>query len=389
MNDKAEVPPKAVKAPLRKTKAHKPRRGIRELPSGRFQVRYTDPYGQVKSGGTFLRHDDAVERLDRILRSIDIGTYEQAKAIEEGGLDPKAITLIQLAEHWRAIRVNKRGEPLAAKTLKEYTRYVQNTLAPFRDKPIRSISASQVEKWWASEYRRAPREINAAYKHMSSLMKWAVKRKLINSNPCDIEGATSYISDETPKPTTQQVEIMLQEAPEGYKALIALAAWGGIRKGELLALRRSDIEIVNDDAGKDFLIHISKSITWANRIPEVKSTKNNETRVVVMPPFTQDIISRHLNSLAISPDALLFPLKPGGSELCNEHSIRPMWQRLRAQAGYSGPFHSLRTFGSSEYSKTDANYVELQRRFGHKDLKTAMRYQRTTGRERELARQLG
>lgn len=389
MKEKAETPQKTVKAPKRNTKAHKPRRGIRELPSGRFQVRYTDPYGQVKSGGTFLRHDDAVERLDRILRSIDIGTYEQAKAIEEGDLDPKALTLKQLADHWRTIRVNKRGEPLAPKTLHEYERLVESTLAPLKDKPIRSISSSQIEKWWAPEIRRAPRQTNAAYKHLSTLMEWAVKRKLITKNPCDIDGATSYTSKLPPAPSAKQVEIMLEEAPEEYKALIALAAWGGLRKGELLALRRSDIEVVKDKDGKDIYVYISKSITWEDRKPIEKAPKNSRARTIVMPPLTHEIITRHLNALPISPDALLFPRSAGSNEHCGEFQLKPFWEKLRAQAGFSGRFHSLRTFAATEYGKTDATHIELMERFGHSDIKTAMRYQRTTGRERDLVRKLG
>ncbi len=362
---------------------------IRKLPSGRFQLRYTDPDGLPQNGGTYATEAKANSALVKIAGAIDNGTYNRLKADADGELNPKTVTLSELAEHWRSIRVNKRGEPLAPKTSHEYARLVQSTLAPFKDKTIRSITSSQVEKWWATEYRRAPRQTNSAYKHLKTLFEWAVKRKLVSSNPCDIEGATSYTSKLPPAPSAKQVEIMLDVAPEEYKALIALAGWGGLRKGELLALTRSDVEVIKDGADKDIYVHVSKSVTWENKTPIVKSTKNTRARTVVMPPLVHEIITRHLTTVAIAPDALLFPRRGGNNEHWGEYQLQPIWEQIRVQAGYEGRFHSLRTFAASEYSKTGANDIELMARFGHSDIKTAMRYQRTTGRERDLARKLG
>lgn len=361
---------------------------IRKLPSGRFQLRYTDPDGLPQNGGTYATEAKANSALVKIAGAIDNGTYRSKKAVIDGDLDPKTLTLIQLADHWRSIRVNKYGKPLAPKTRLEYERLVQSTLKPFAEKPIRTLTSSQIEKWWASEYRRAPRQANAAYKHLSTLMDWAVKRKLITSNPCDIDGATSYKSGEPPVPSAKQVEIMLDVAPEEYKALIALAAWGGLRKGEILALRRSDIEIVKDDAEQDIYVHITRSVTWEERKSLEKEPKNNSVRTVVMPPVVHEIISRHLSTIPISPDALLFPRKAGINEHWGEYQINPIWRKIRAQAGFIGRFHSLRGFHLTQYGQI-ATYAEFMARGGHRDIKTAMRYQRTTGRERDLVRKLG
>jgi integrase len=39
---------------------------------------------------------------------------------------------------------------------------------------------------------------------------------------------------------------MLENAPTSFNAIIALAAYGGLRKGEILELRRKDGEQIKD-----------------------------------------------------------------------------------------------------------------------------------------------
>ena len=68
--------------------------------------------------------------------------------------------------------------------------------------------------------------------------------KLIDVNPCAIEGAGS--SDEVikPKPATyEQLDTLVGEMPARLQLMVLLAAWCAMRFGELVELRRKDIDI--------------------------------------------------------------------------------------------------------------------------------------------------
>ena len=45
-------------------------------------------------------------------------------------------------------------------------------------------------------------------------------------------------------PTSREVALLIEEAPKELKALFAIAASAGLRKGELLELRIKDVEKV-------------------------------------------------------------------------------------------------------------------------------------------------
>jgi integrase len=279
---------------------------------------------------------------------------------------------------------------LSPNTLREYERLIDSTLGNLAVKPIRAITRQQIENWRAPEIKRAPNQTVKAYKHLKTLMTWAHKRSWISLNPCDIERGTAYTPSEPPAPTTEQVQIMLSNAPVPFNVIIALASYGGLRKGEILELRRKDIEIVKIESEKWVRINVSRGVIWDESKAIVRKPKTDAgIRSVLLPLQITYLLTAHLKQIGIDPEALLFPRRNGSNEHMGEYQINPVWRSTRALADYTGRFHSLRTYAATEFAKLNPTNQELMERFGHRDIKTAMRYQRTTGRDAELLRKLG
>lgn len=354
-------------------------------------MRYTDPNGIRRTGRTTYKSKSLAElELSRIRAAIESGTWQVDQTPQVGDLEPKTITLSQLAKHWREQQVNAKGQPLSPNTLREYERLIERTLRNLASKPIRSISRQQIEAWRAPELKRAPNQTSKAYKHLKTLMTWAHKRAWIATNPCDIERGTAYTPSEPVAPTSEQVQIMLDNAPAPFDALLALAAYGGLRKGEILELRRKDIEVIKNDAETWIRVNVSRGVIWDENRAIVRKPKTEAgVRSLLLPLKASTLIQSHLNRISIDPEALLFPKHPGTNEHMGEYQINPIWRKTRALAGYSGRFHALRTYAATEFAKLNPTNQELMDRFGHRDIKTAMRYQRTTGRDAELLRKLG
>ena len=369
-----------------------PRRGVgsvEKLPSGRYRVRFTDPLGRRVSGGTFTTRALADLQLNRITLAIESGTYAKQAATRIGDLDSKTATLRELAEHWRETRL-RNGQSLSPTTLKEYERLISSVLVPFADMPVRSITPGQVDKWWRPEHRRAPNQASKAYKHLKTLMDYALKRRWITESPCGIEGATSYRPASRPQiPSRDQVEIMVRESPEPFNVVLSLAAWGGLRKGEIFALRRKDVTLENVDGETWASVRVERAVTWVDRAALEKTPKTEGSiRTVTLPPELGPVLKAHLKSVAAYPDALLFERRPGSREHWLEYQLNPLWRAARAAAGYTGSFHSLRAFAGTTFAQTGATTFETMDRLGHRNIKTAMAYQRATGRDRELVKGL-
>ena len=379
------------------TKRHK--RGFgspRKLASGRYQVRYTHPDTgrRITAGKTFPNKAAAEREIARIQGEIDAGTLSPntgAKG-QAAEIDGRGLTLRELGEHWRPLRLTKRGQPLSPNTINGYRTMIENALRDIADMPIQAITPTVVEKWFSSPAsRQAPNYATKVYSHLGTLMNYAVKRKWIAENPCDIPGASNYVPEQpVAVPSAEQIEILLNEAQGSMRAIVALAAWGGLRKGEILELRRQDVTIEQIGSKDVVWISISRGVIWVAGEPVVRPPKTpGSVRTVGLPDRVTEILISHLATVPINPDALLFPGEPGTQIHYKRLQLDRAWQKLRQVAGFTGRFHSLRSFAATEYGKTGATAVELMDRFGHRNIKTAMRYQRTTGREVELLERLG
>jgi integrase len=363
---------------------------IRKLPSGNYQIRFTDPNGIRRTARrTFKTKALAEIEFSKITNSIDEGTWHEDETPQAGSLDPKTTTLRVLANHWRDQQVSSKGFPLSPNTLQEYQRLIESTLGKFADKPIRAITRQQIETWRAPELKRAPNQTVKAYKHLKTLMTFAHKRNWIATNPCDIERGSAYTPSEPEAPSKSQVQIMLESAEQPFDVVITLAAFGGLRKGEILELRRRDIEVFQEASEKWARVNVTRGVIWVKTTAIVWKPKTEAgIRSVLLPLSVTDVITRHLKSIPIDPDALLFSRKSGTNLHWGEYDLNPKWRKVRAQAGFTGRFHSLRTYAATEFAKLNPTSQELMDRFGHKDIKTAMRYQRSTGRDAELLRRL-
>jgi integrase len=347
--------------------------------------------GNRRSGRTTFQTKAAAElELTKIRGEIESGTWHIDQTPQAGDLNPKTLTLKDLATHWRSQQVTSKGFPLSPNTLSEYQRLIERVLVRFADQPIRQITRQQIESWRAPELKRAPNQTVKAYKHLKTLMTWAQKRSWIATNPCDIERGSAYTPTEPPAPSAQQVQIMLECSTGAFQAILALAACGGLRKGEILELRRKDLEVQEDQGERWLRVNISRGVIWNQGVPEVRKPKTEAgIRSVLLPIAASGLVIKHLTQVPIDPDALLFSKGASPSQHLAQHDLNPQWRKVRKLANYQGRFHSLRTFAATEFAKANPTNQELMDRFGHRDIKTAMRYQRSTGRDLELLRRLG
>lgn len=367
---------------------------LRTLPSGKHQASYLAPDGRVVNAPyTFQTLEQAKAWLTREQASIVTGVWSANKSeAESAAKEGKYHTLSEVAKMWRETRLNRSGEPLAPSTAKEYERLVDKVAAELARKPIRSISAVDVERWHAPLKRATPNQAAKAYGHLFTIMKYALRRKLISENPCDIENGARHDNKQSPIPTMLQVESMIENAPGDFKALLALAAWGGFRKGELLELRRSDISVVQvSDFEKVIDVSVTRAATYVDGAWIIKAPKTKSSiRHVLLPQRANDLLLAHLKTIPINPDAMLFPHKGEQGRHINAGDFHRIWDEVRRSVDFKGTFHALRAFHLTWFALTaNPTAKELRDRGGHTTDAMANRYQRNTGRELELVRKLG
>lgn len=364
---------------------------IRLLPSKRYQASYTGPDGErYTAPQTFDAIDDARGWLAR--RRIEIADGEwaphTAKAASSAGKS-SAGTFADYAERWIATRTNRHGDHLRPRTAAEYRRLVSGPLADFGDRRLVAISSEEVRDWYSALVKAGTKTQAArAYELLKAIMNTALEDRRIKTNPCQIRGAASASTGKKVEPpTAAELQKIVDAITPRYKAAVVLAAWAGVRYGELTELRRKDLEILDGTIA----VNVSRAVTHVTGEGFIVGQTKSEAgvRTIILPPHVNGIVEQHMREhVGRFPESLLFPAADGQGHL-GQSAFYKHWNPARAVAGREDmPWHALRHYGATRAALAGATLKELQTRLGHSTVAAAMRYQHTAGRDEELARRM-
>lgn len=366
---------------------------IRQLPSGRFQARYTGPDGRpysAKKDGrsvTFETKGDAQAWLKRCRELIDHGEWSATGAVKV----EQVRTLREYSATWMA------GRKLRARTRELYRRHLDTHILPrFGDTPLTLIGPEDVDAWYATlgtprkdgnRVTGGPTAQAHSYGLLRTIMRTAEQRDLIIKNPCRVDGGSQTKRKITIKPATvAELEAIVNAIPGKYKLLVLLAAWCALRFGELAELRRSDIDLKNG------VVRVRRGVVRLTGEGRTVNAPKSDAgiRDVAIPSHLHPAIKAHLaEHAAPGPDGLLFPSTTHGQQLA-ESTMRRVYYPARAKAGRPDlRFHDLRHTGATMAAETGATLAQLMHRLGHSNPAAAMRYQHATdGADRIIADRL-
>lgn len=348
---------------------------IRELPSGRFQARYTGPDGvEHKAPLTFDTSGDAQMWLATVRTDLVRDAWNPV------AYKAKAPTFGPYAEGWL------RARSLEARTRDHYRKLLDQHLLPtFRDVQLRRITPDAVRLWHSSTLLDRPTYRAHAYSLLRTILGQAVGDQIISANPCTIRGAGSAKRVHKIRPASlEELEQIVTALPDRYRVMALLAAWCGLRFGELAELRRSDVDVKNG------LLRVRRGVIRAAGETVVKKPKSDAgVRNVAVPPHLMPMLRDHLlQHTEEGKDGLLFPARQGGH--MQPSSLYTVWYPARKAAGREDlRWHDLRHTGAVMAAQTGATLAELMARLGHSTPGAAMRYQHAAdGRDVEIAKAL-
>ncbi len=344
---------------------------VSKLPSGRYRARYTGPDGVRRSAPSTF---DTIGDADKWL------TLRRAEVLKDEWTPPTdtGLTFGRYAARWLADRT------LKPRTRELYENIHTRHLQQFDPVPLRQITPEMVGRWHA-DLITGPTAKAHAYSLLRTIMNTAMSYDLITANPCRVRGAgnSKRVHKVTPA-TLPEVETIVANMPEQYRVLVLLAAWCGLRYGELAALRRKDL------AATAATIHVRRGVVRV-RGQMIEGTPKSDAgiRDVSIPPHLASAVLNHVaRYCAPGRDGLLFPSATGAH--LPTVTLYKFFYRARAVAGRPDlRWHDLRHTGAVLAASTGATLAELMGRLGHSTPAAAMRYQHAAqGRDAVIAAKL-
>ncbi|MGA2837016.1 MAG: site-specific integrase [Acidimicrobiales bacterium] len=314
--------------------------------------------------------------------------------VDEGKFKPKTATVGQLLDQWlEAGRTSQRP-----RTLQENQRKIDKRIRPaLGDVRLNKLDAAKLDatyRAWLDD-GLSPATVHKYHCILSAALRQAVKWDYIDVAPT-ARATPPRVPKPTMKvPTPDQLSKMVKAAENMdpvVASAIALAALTGARRGELIALRWSDLDLV---AGR---VRISKSLTIANNTQHVGPTKTHAARDIALDPIAVEVLKRrwsYMVDLAARAESPLVddpyvlsynangaaPANPdtlshGFNKVCREMEL-PAFKRLREStpkathadlpAGERWPFrfHDLRHFSVTTLIAAGVDVRTVADRHGH------------------------
>ena len=229
-------------------------------------------------------------------------------------------------------------------------------------KRLNEIGDYEVQKVKRHLAAMKPKTVNCVLTVLSKLLKIAVDWKELASMPVSVKMVKSP-DPELPFYDFEEFEQLVEGAGKAgadVLAFVLLAGEAGLRRGEIIALERSDVDFKRNQ------ITVRQS-DWQGQIDTPKSGKTRRVPMTARLAVALQAI-RHLRG----PRA--FYQRDG--KLISANTLRSWMQRAQARAGLplTSGVHILRHTFCSHLAMRGAPVRAIQELAGHADLSTTMRY---------------
>lgn len=359
-----------------------------------YRARYAMPDGSRFSRTLATRMDaEAWLATERSLIDRDKWTPPPQRKIADARRRREASynTVKTFAERY----LRERG--LRPTTVHNYQGLLATRINPyFAEMPLKNVTLSEIKAWRASLNPKTEATNAAAYRLLRSLLQAAEEEELIDRAPPKIRGAGSAQVRRIAVPATlDEIAVITDAMPERLRLLIVLAAFVGLRQGELLELRRSDVDgvtgriKVSRKVDKDVVAGAGGACRHCGRVISAPKTASGVRTVHVPPPFLPMLQKHLLEHAAASPSGLLFP-----GDRTDHVSVRYLMDRYRPARKAAGrpdlTIHHLRHTALTLAGQHGATAAELQARAGRASQAAMAIYQHATlDRDKKLADAIG
>lgn len=317
-----------------------------------------------------LRGLDGKERSRtfRTLKEAERYERSQQTSVDQGmWVDPRSgrVTLAAWSAEWQRTVVHLRPS-----TRRIYDVNLRHHILPtLGDVEIGKLTPSMLRAWLSSLTTKvggkgkplAPASVSQAYRTLNRVLAAAVDNELLGRNP--LRGVKAPRLEPEPMRflSHEEVATLAAAIDPRYRALVLVAAYSGLRAGELGALRRKRVDLLHRT------ITVVEQVQWIDGRHLVSAPKSAAgRRSVALPGVVTTALQEHLAAYAEpGSEGLVFP-SPEGGFIRLENFRRRVWTPATLAAGVAPlRLHDLRHTCASLAIAAGADVKVLQRMLGH------------------------
>lgn len=331
-------------------------------------------------------------------KQADSALAEFVRDIGRGEVSTDSSTVREFLERWLD-HITPTKSPTTIRNYRGKIKRINGKLGELRLAKLTAQHLDRSYREWLDEGLH-PTTVHHLHSVLSASLNQAVKWGIVpaavtaKASPPPLRSAPKLVP--TPEVIQRLIAAAERRGQPVLAAAIAVAATTGARRGELLGLRWSDLDL---DTG---YMHIRRAIKHADGPGWVLGdTKAHAQRRIALDGFSVSVLRRHQAAVQqrcadacveLDPDGYVFTFDPAGVEPMKPDSLGQAFSRLCAKEDVSGvSLHTLRHFSASLLVASGRDVRTVAGRLGHADAATTLRVysHMIEGRDRDAAEFLG
>jgi integrase len=292
-------------------------------------------------------------------------------------------TVAQLCREWLA----HAAPNFSPKTVETTRMYIEDPIIPaLGPLSVAKLTPSDLDRFYRqllevgrSRGPYAPATVRRVHGIIRRALTQGVRWGWITHNPAiDASPPRVPLEELNPPNPSQVVRIfhLAEESDPELATFIMLAASSGARRGELLALRWSDIDL---DLGR---LSIERGIVLVDGNLIEQGTKTHQSRRISLDAGTVSALEEHRERVidraraagsALTPDGFVFSHSVDGSSPWHPDSTSRAFRRICQQAGIKGVrLHDLRHYVATRLLAAGVDVRTVAGRLGHRNPSTTL-----------------
>lgn len=266
--------------------------------------------------------------------------YECEHGIEK----PDPVPVIDLVEKWMATKAG-----IQKRTYNQYVSVMEKMTDEIGNKLVSAVNPADIKQIWKQYNGLSQSYINKAKFLYKSFFQYAIDNKYCISNPLLAESSKPHKGTKgTHRCLTRTEQMLVETVTHRVQAAAMFMMKAGLRRSEILALRKADIH--------DNRIYVLKAVKFVNNRPVVGDTKNESSERSVplfdaLSPFIDDIQNY------ILPDE--------HGDICSETAFVRAWESYMTDLstylnGVQKRWYHLTKEWKQSHPEEYARYLELK-----------------------------
>lgn len=314
----------------------------------------------------FKTKQEAIRKKNEMLRELEQGT------LAVGGKR-------KLGEYLEDWLENTHKNKLRLGTYLNYKKLIGYVVAELGEIWTHKLTPQQVQAFYSKklEDKLSSKVVHEIHGVLHLALKNAVRWGLASRNVCDLVTPPRIVSREVVPLTMEQARALMNRA-RGHRleVLLAMAVVTGMRRGELLALRWSDI---NFERGRLLVLHSVDFIAGYGYVEGKPKTAAGK-RVVSLPAFLLEMLKQHRAQQSEQrqhvadwvDNDLVFPNQKGG--YLHPNHMGETFRKLLKEANLPPlRFHDLRHSAATILLARGVNIKVVSELLGHSDIVITLR----------------